>query len=200
MPTLSLLRKVSICALILPLATPVQSAEVATIVVSSVAGGPLDVLGRMLAREATETTGQTIVVENRAGAAGTIAAEAVGRAKPDGNTLLLTLDTVATANPHIYVNSKFKIGESLDLVSLLGTFDQVLVVPSKTGITKRSSRSRTPSSRNAVCSFGPPTIQVSPAVWASSWASSTRGPDHAVASPSTVSSCDDVTTRPRLPA
>lgn len=48
MPTLSLLRKVSICALLLPLATPVQSAEVATIVVSSVAGGPLDVLGRML--------------------------------------------------------------------------------------------------------------------------------------------------------
>ncbi|WGQ34962.1 tripartite tricarboxylate transporter substrate binding protein [Alcaligenes faecalis] len=134
MPTLSLLRNVSICALILPLATPVQSAEVATIVVSSVAGGPLDVLGRMLAREASETTGQTIVVENRAGAAGTIAAEAVGRAKPDGNTLLLTLDTVATANPHIYVNSKFKIDESLELVSLLGTFDQVLVVPSKTGI------------------------------------------------------------------
>lgn len=123
MPIFSLLRNVSICALILPLATPVQSAEVATLVVSSAAGGPLDVLGRMLAREATATTGQTIVVENRAGAAGMIAAEAVGRAKPDGNTLLLTLDTVATANPHIYVNSKFKVGESLDLVSLLGTFD-----------------------------------------------------------------------------
>ncbi|HRL20901.1 MAG TPA: tripartite tricarboxylate transporter substrate binding protein [Alcaligenes sp.] len=129
-----LFRSLAVCAALAPVAAPVMAAETVTLVVSSAAGGPLDVLGRMLAREASATTGQTIVVENRAGASGTIAAETVGRSKPDGNTLLLTLDTVATANPHIYLKSNFRLSDSLELVSLLGTFDQVLVVPSNSGI------------------------------------------------------------------
>ncbi|WP_394061588.1 Bug family tripartite tricarboxylate transporter substrate binding protein [Alcaligenes sp. WGS1538] len=129
-----LFRSLAACALLLPLAAPAQQSDTVTLVVSSAAGGPLDVLGRMLAREASATTGRTIVVENRAGASGTIAAETVGRSKPDGNTLLLTLDTVATANPHVYVNNRFRLKDSLELVSLLGTFDQVLVVPSGSGI------------------------------------------------------------------
>ncbi len=130
----NLVRSLAACALLLPLATTAQESETVTLVVSSAAGGPLDVLGRMLAREASATTGRTIVVENRAGASGTIAAETVGRSKPDGNTLLLTLDTVATANPHVYVNNRFRLKDSLELVALLGTFDQVLVVPSGSGI------------------------------------------------------------------
>ncbi|MGO3132629.1 MAG: Bug family tripartite tricarboxylate transporter substrate binding protein [Alcaligenes sp.] len=134
MTVITFIRSLAACTVLVPLTLPAQEAKSVTLVVSSAAGSPLDSLGRMLAREASATTGKTIVVENRAGASGTIAAETVGRSKPDGNTLLLTLDTVATANPHVYVNNHFRLKESLELVSLLGTFDQVLVVPPSSGI------------------------------------------------------------------
>lgn len=52
-------------------------------------GGPADMLGRVLAEKMTERLGQSVVVENVAGAAGNIGAEATARAAPDGHTLLL---------------------------------------------------------------------------------------------------------------
>jgi len=52
-------------------------------------GGPLDVLGRPLLARMGEATGQSFVIDNRAGASGMIGAEAVARARPDGTTLLL---------------------------------------------------------------------------------------------------------------
>ena len=106
-----------------------------SLVVSSTAGGPLDVLGRLLATEAAKDLGQTVIVENKAGASGMIAADHVARSKPDGHTFLLTLDTTATVNPAIYPKTNVDVTTALTPVSFLGSFDQVLVVNKHLGVS-----------------------------------------------------------------
>src|SRR5262249_16366342 len=67
----------------------VQAARTIRIVVSVPAGGAIDSLARILADEIARTSGQTIIIDSRPGGGGVIAAEAVARAAPDGNTLLI---------------------------------------------------------------------------------------------------------------
>ncbi len=72
-----------------------------TIVVGFVAGGGTDTASRIIAKQLSENLGQPVVVENRAGAGGTIATQFVANAKPDGATLLLgTIGPMAVA-PHL---------------------------------------------------------------------------------------------------
>lgn len=66
-----------------------QAARTIRVIVSVPAGGAIDTLVRILADEIARTNGHTIIVESRPGAGGVIAAEAVARAAPDGNTLLI---------------------------------------------------------------------------------------------------------------
>src|SRR5262245_26025333 len=68
---------------------PAQTARTIRVVVSVPAGGAIDALVRILADEIARTSGQTIVIDSRPGAGGVIAAEAVARAAPDGNMLLI---------------------------------------------------------------------------------------------------------------
>ena len=67
------------------------------LVVPFAAGGPTDVVARVLAQSMTKSLGQTVVVENTAGAGGTIAASRVARAAPDGHTILIHHNGMATA-------------------------------------------------------------------------------------------------------
>src|SRR5262249_32717998 len=64
-------------------------------------GGSSGVVARVLAQRLTETLGQTFVVENRAGATGTIGSDIVAKSPPDGYTVLVNSAT-HVANPHIY--------------------------------------------------------------------------------------------------
>ena len=66
-----------------------QASRTIRVVVTVPAGGAIDALVRILADEIARTSGQTIVIDSRPGAGGAIAAEAVARAAPDGNTLLV---------------------------------------------------------------------------------------------------------------
>ena len=77
-----------------------QSSRTIKIIVPSTAGGGADVLARMLADQIGKAQGQTFVVENRPGAGNTIGTEAVARAAPDGNTLLITTPEFVI-NPHL---------------------------------------------------------------------------------------------------
>lgn len=72
-----------------------------TLVVPFPAGGPVDGVGRALARQLERQTGQPWVVENRGGAGGTIGAAAVARAQPDGATLLCASTGVVSISPHV---------------------------------------------------------------------------------------------------
>ena len=68
-----------------------------TLIVPFAAGGPTDVVARTLALSLTKTLGQSIVVENKVGAGGTIAANYVAKASPDGYTIFLHHNGMATA-------------------------------------------------------------------------------------------------------
>ncbi len=90
-------------------------------------GGGVDTTARIIAPKLSESMGQNWVVDNRAGAAGNIASEIVARAIPDGQTVLLALDTQLTANPSLY-KLPFSVEKDLRPVVILAISDQILVV------------------------------------------------------------------------
>ncbi len=96
-------------------------------VISAFPPGHLDMIVRLVDTSFQATFKQPLIVENRTGAGGNIAAEAVTRSTPDGQTLLVTVDTVATVNPRLYPNLKFKADVDLIPVIYLTTSAQTLV-------------------------------------------------------------------------
>ena len=73
-----------------------------TLVVGSSPGSTTDGLARAIAQEITADTKQPVIVDNKAGAGGGIAAQAVARSAPDGYTLFITTNTTQAANPHLF--------------------------------------------------------------------------------------------------
>jgi len=71
-------------------------------------GGPSDLIARSVADVLAKQTGQPFIVDNKAGAAGNIGADAVAKAPADGTTLLFGIDSTFTINPHIYRSMPFK--------------------------------------------------------------------------------------------
>jgi tripartite-type tricarboxylate transporter receptor subunit TctC len=74
-------------------------------------GGTSDVVGRQLAERLREELGQTVIVENKAGAATAIGATHVARAPKDGYTLLLSAGTTFTVNPHLNANLQYSLDD-----------------------------------------------------------------------------------------
>ena len=81
------------------------------------AGGGVDITARHLAESLREALGQNILVENRAGAAGMVAANAVAKAPPDGYTLLVSASGEIATNPHLY-KQKMQYDAEKDLVPI----------------------------------------------------------------------------------
>lgn len=106
-----------------------------TLVVNFTAGGPLDMVARLLASKAGTQLHQSVIVENKAGASGTIGAEYAARAKPDGYTLLISVDTLATVNPFIYKNNHFDPNKALAVIGRCGSFSLGLVTRAGLGPT-----------------------------------------------------------------
>jgi len=77
------------------------------VLVSIPPGGAPDLAARLLAQRLTETMGQAVYVENRPGANGNLAGEALANAPPDGYTLMLAGDSMVVINPHIYAKMPF---------------------------------------------------------------------------------------------
>jgi tripartite-type tricarboxylate transporter receptor subunit TctC len=119
-----------LCALVVPAAAWAQVYPTRNIalVVPFAAGGPTDVVARSLAAVMSKSLGQTVVVENRTGAGGNVAAEAVVRARPDGHTLLMGTTGLMTTNQHIYRRMGFDPLRDLAPVSMAFTSDLVIVV------------------------------------------------------------------------
>jgi tripartite-type tricarboxylate transporter receptor subunit TctC len=91
-------------------------------------GGPLDLLARVLSERLTGNLGKPVIVENRPGASGNVAAEAVARATPDGHTVLLALFSMVTSNPHLYPQLPFDPLKDFAPVTALAAADSVLIV------------------------------------------------------------------------
>lgn len=99
-----------------------------TVMVGFSAGGAVDLVARQLGQALSKQFEQPYVIENRAGATGTIAAEAVARAKPDGYTLLLGTQSTMVVAPSMYPNLRFDPIKDFVPVSLVASVPLVLVV------------------------------------------------------------------------
>ncbi len=98
-------------------------------VVPLAASGGVDALARLLAEELRVRWGQSVLVENRAGAGGNVGAEAVYRADPDGHTLLFTLGSVLTLNKAIYGKLNFEPDDFVPVSVLVTNYSVLLVHP-----------------------------------------------------------------------
>ena len=89
-------------------------------------GGATDVAARAAAQKLTESLGQSVVVENRPGAAGNLAAEMVARGTPDGYSIYLANATLAT--PSLFAKVPFDINKDFAFISMIGMGPSALVV------------------------------------------------------------------------
>ncbi|MBO4122988.1 tripartite tricarboxylate transporter substrate binding protein [Cupriavidus gilardii] len=97
------------------------------LVVPFAAGGPADVLGRAVGDGLSKRWGQPVVVENKAGAAGTIGVDQVAKAAPDGYTLAVVPVGNIAVNPSLMPNLPYKAADLMP-VAMLATAENVLVV------------------------------------------------------------------------
>ena len=98
------------------------------IVVPFPAGGPSDVLARMIGAKVSEDWGQTVVVENRPGANTVLGAQQVAKATPDGYTLLMAIDSTLTMNQYLYRTPPYDPFNDFAPITLTAKSMQPLIV------------------------------------------------------------------------
>jgi tripartite-type tricarboxylate transporter receptor subunit TctC len=96
------------------------------ILVGATSGGTTDTMARVVSQVLTQTLGRTVVVENRPGAAGNLAAEAVARSTPDGNTLLMSYTSHAI-NASLYPQLPFDPVRDFTPLALVASSPSILV-------------------------------------------------------------------------
>ena len=92
------------------------------------AGGPTDIVGRIMGAKMGEILGQTFVVEDRAGAGGNIGAEFVAKATPDGYTLLFATVSTNAINPGLYKHMPYDAVKDFTPVARVGVTPTLLLV------------------------------------------------------------------------
>jgi len=107
---------------------PAYPAKAITFIVPFAAGSATDQLARALGQSVTTDTKQPVVVDNKAGASGMIAAQAAAKAPADGYTVLITTNTTHAANEHLYKKLSYDPVKDFAPVTGLGKGGQVLVV------------------------------------------------------------------------
>nr|WP_255640216.1 tripartite tricarboxylate transporter substrate-binding protein [Cupriavidus sp. EM10] len=99
------------------------------------AGSATDIVARVVAQYLSERLGQSIVVENKTGVGGSLAADTVARSAPDGYTLL-TVSSAIAVNPAVYPKLSFDVEKDLTPIAMVGRLPTVLLVrndsPAKT--------------------------------------------------------------------
>lgn len=127
-----------------------------TILVGFAAGGSVDATARVLAEQLTKITGDTYIVENRTGAAGRLAIQAVKRAAPDGRTLVLVPQGPMTLFPNTFASLDYEPRTDFTPIARLITQENVLAVandvPATTGAELKAWLQANPGLAN----FGSP--------------------------------------------
>jgi tripartite-type tricarboxylate transporter receptor subunit TctC len=98
------------------------------IIVGYTAGGGNDIIARVVGAKMADGLGQQVLIENRAGAQGIIAAEYVAKSPPDGYTLMMAPTGPMAINPAIYSKLPYSSVDDFAPISLLGQFPLLLVV------------------------------------------------------------------------
>jgi len=102
-----------------------------TFVVPFAAGSATDQIARALGQGVTDASKQPVVVENKPGASGFLAAQQVAKASPDGYTVLITTNTTHAANEHLYKSMPYDPVKDFAPVTLLGKGGQIMIVNPK---------------------------------------------------------------------
>jgi len=102
-----------------------------TIVLPFGPGSGTDIVTRMVAQKLSESLGKPVVVENKPGANGSIAAEYVASAKPDGHTLIIGTNSTHGANPALIKEMRYDPIKSFEHVNRVAVFTSILVVNPK---------------------------------------------------------------------
>jgi tripartite-type tricarboxylate transporter receptor subunit TctC len=97
------------------------------LIVPHAPGGNSDTFGRILAAKLSERLGQQVVVENRAGAGGTVASEFTARSAPDGYTLLVGDNGTHAIAPALYAKLPYKVPQDFAPITLAATFPTLLL-------------------------------------------------------------------------
>lgn len=106
-----------------------------TLVVPFAPGGSTSVMARIIAETMGELLGQQVIVDNRPGAGGTLAAKAFTRAAPDGYTLLLGYSGTIAIGPSLYPNAGFDPRRDFAPIGLIGSAPAVLVAHPSLGVS-----------------------------------------------------------------
>ena len=147
----------SVCAmafLLSPVAAQAFPSKVVTIVVPYAPGGGHDAMARMLAERLSTQLGQTVIVENRAGANGMIGAEQVARAAPDGHTILFASPAEIVIAPSAYKSMRYDPVKDLAPVTLAGVTPLVIVANPSVGVRSLPELIAYAKARPGKLSFG----------------------------------------------
>ncbi|KAF1045265.1 Bug family tripartite tricarboxylate transporter substrate binding protein [Xylophilus sp.] len=134
-------------ALALPAAAQAWPTKPVRLVAAFPAGAPGDVIARLIQPALQAAWGQPVVVENKPGAAGNLAAAEVAQARDD-HTLLVGPDTILTINPHLYRRLGVDLRAALRPVTYLASFNQMLVCHPASGIATLDAFARQPATRS----------------------------------------------------
>lgn len=99
-----------------------------TLVVPFPPGGSTTVVGRIIADKLSATLGQSVIVDNRAGAGGTVGARAVAHSEPDGYTLLLGYTGTLAIGPALYPNVGYDVAKDFSAIGRIGAAPSSIVV------------------------------------------------------------------------
>jgi tripartite-type tricarboxylate transporter receptor subunit TctC len=128
------------------------------IVVPFPPGGAADLVARLIGQKLSESTGQSFIVENRAGASGTIGAQTVARSSPDGGTLLLSSPAEVLVGKIAGQKTSYDPDKDLVPVTLVGETPLAIVTNTKSGVTSFQQLLDQSKDPNTTISYGTPGI------------------------------------------
>jgi tripartite-type tricarboxylate transporter receptor subunit TctC len=121
---------------LLPVTAWTQTFPSSTVKIVTVSpGGAPDVIARLIAEKLRETWARSVIVENRPGASGNIAAETVARSAPDGYTLLFFDSSTWAINPHLFAKVPYDPFKDFAPVAQIALLPLFLVIPSSEPVT-----------------------------------------------------------------
>ena len=110
-----------------PRAADAYPNRIVKLVVTFPPGGPVDVMGRLIAQHLSGALGQQVIVDNRPGAGGTLAGRVVATAEPDGYTLLLASAAGLAIGPALYPNIGYDPLKSFAPIAMVSDVSYVMI-------------------------------------------------------------------------